>query len=173
MTHDLYAERQATLVATALIHSVTTAKAVATLPKTAPEESLHWKHLTTTTGCIPSYVTITTIQTNHSPLTRDTEDTLTSHDYTTDPVMPEVLATTEETHPTLHPTTIAVSTILQLTDTTDNTPARTHHTGITTTHLDHATFPTGVTLEVIPQTKAYLVQAILTIPLKDHTQRKL
>ena len=30
------------------------------------------------------------------------------------------------------------------------------------THLEHATFPAGVTLEVIPQTKANLLQATLT-----------
>ena len=53
-----------------------------------------------------------------------------------------------------------------------NTHTGTHHTGITVTHLDHATFCTRVTLKVIPQTKANLVQATLTLPLTDHTQRK-
>ena len=47
-----------------------------------------------------------------------------------------------------------------------------HHTDVTVTHLDHAIFPTGVTFKVIPQTKADLVQATLTILLADHTQRK-
>ena len=39
------------------------------------------------------------------------------------------------------------------------------------THLEHATFPTRVTLKFFPQTKANLLQATLTTLLKGHTQK--
>ena len=56
MTSVLCVERQATLVATALMCSVTTAKNSATFPKTALTNSLHWEHFTTTTGHIPGHM---------------------------------------------------------------------------------------------------------------------
>ena len=133
MTNVLSAERQATLVATALW--VTTAKSLDTLPKTAPTKSLHLE-----TPChVPGHVMTTTIETDHSPLTTYTAlvDALTSHVHTL-----------------------------------GNNHARIQHIGITMTHLDHATFPTRVTLKVTPQTKANLVPAALTILLEDHTHRK-
>ena len=49
---------------------------------------------------------------------------------------------------------------------------RIHHTGITATHLVCATFANRLPFKVIPQTKADLVQATITIVLEDHTQRK-
>ena len=162
------------LVTTALMCSVTTAKNLATLPKTALTKCLHQEYLITGTGGVPGCIMTTTIETDHSPLTTDTatEDALTSYDHTTDPTTTEALATIKDMHPTPHPPIAAVCTILWPTGALSNTHARTHHTGITTTHLDNATFPTGITLEGIPQTEANLVQAIFSILFKDHTQRK-
>ena len=112
MTDVLPAERQATLVITALMCSVTTIKSLATLSKTAPTKSLHWEYLATTTGCIHGHIMITTIETGYSPFTTDTarEDALTGHDHTTNPTTIEDLATTKDTsHP--HPTTTAIHTL--------------------------------------------------------------
>ena len=116
----------------------------------------------------------TTIETDHSPLTTDTttEDALNGHNHTTDPTMTEAQATTKDMHPAPHPNTRAVDTILQLTDTLGKTHAMKHPTSITVTHLDDDTFHTGVTDKDIPQTKADLAPATLTIPLEDHTQGK-
>ena len=132
-------------------------KRLATLPKTVLTKYLL---LANTAGCIPRLATTTIIETGHSPLTADsaTEHASTSHDHSTDANMTETLAATEDMHPTSHPTTTVVHTILCLT----NAPCD---------NCDHAPFPTGVSLKVIPQTKANLVQATLTILLKYHTQR--
>ena len=91
------------------------------------------------------------------------------HNHTTDPTMTEALATTKDIHHTPHPTTTAVCVILQLINALGGTHAGTHHISITITHLDHATFPTGVTLKVIPQTKTNLARAMPTILLEDYT----
>ena len=114
MTNVLSVERQATLVITVLMCSITIVRSSATLPKTAPMKSLHWEHLATATDHIPSHAMTTTIEIDHSPLTTDTamEDTLTGHDHTTDPTVTKALATTEDMHPAPNPTAIAVCAIL-------------------------------------------------------------
>ena len=89
------------------------------------------------------------------------------------PTMTEALVITKDMHPTPHhATTMAYCTILWQTDTLGDTLTGTHHTSIAVIHLVHATFPTGVTLKVIPQTEANQVEVTLTILLTDHTQRK-
>ena len=172
MTDALSVERQSTLVTIALRYSVTTVMVSAILPMIALTKSLHWGHLSTITGHIPSHVTTTTIETDNSPLTTDTmmKDALTSHDHNTNPTMTETLATTKDMYPTPHPTTTVVHSVPQLTGTLGNTHIGTHHTGITMPHVDHTTFHTRVILEFIPQTKADLVQATVIILLEDHTQ---
>ena len=95
--------RQATLAATALMHSVTTEE-FGHCAKTAQTKSLHQEHLTTTTGHIPGYFMGTTLGTYHSPLTTHatTEDASPSHYHTTNPVVAEALATIKDMHPTPH-----------------------------------------------------------------------
>ena len=139
-----------------------------------PDKSLHWEHLSTTTGWIPSHVTTITIGTDHSPLTTDTvtEDSSHGNDCTTNFTTTWALVSTEDMHPTPNPTTKAVHASFWLTDTLGHTDTGTHHTLVAVTHLDHATMPTRVTPMVIPQTEADLVWATLIILLKDHAQRK-
>ena len=105
-TNVLSAERQTTLVTTALKCSVTTVKGLATSPMTALTKLLHQEHLITTTGCIPGHTKTTTIETDHNPLTTDTvtEDASASYNHTTDLTVTEALATTKDVHPTPHPT---------------------------------------------------------------------
>ena len=140
------ARRQVTLAATALMCSVTNVKSLDTLPKTTQTKYLHQEHLAIMTGHIPGCITSTIMGTDHS--------------HNTNPTMTEGPATTEDSNPAPHPTTTTVHAILQLTDAPDATHARTCHTSVTVTHLDHATFHSGVTLGVIPQTENSPVQPL-------------
>ena len=173
-TNVLPAVRQTTLVTTALIHSATTMKSLATLHKTVQIKFLHLEHHATTTGCAPGHIMATTIGTDHSFLTTDraVEDTFTSHNHTTDPTMAEALATIEDIHSTTHPTTIAACTLLQLMDALDDILTGTCHTDTTMSHLEHATFPTRIILVVIPYTRTDLLHSTLILLPKGHTQRK-
>ena len=143
MTNILTVERQATLVATALMCSLPLQRVSVTLPKTAPTKSLDWEHPYTTTGCIPSHIITTTIETDHSPLTTDTttEVALTGHNNTTNPTTTKALATTRDTYhfPSNHHSSLHYPC---LTDAlSSNTCTRTHHTSINVTFLDNVTFP--------------------------------
>ena len=86
-----------------------------------------------------------------SNLTTDAakEDALTGQDHTTDPTVAGALAAIRGMHPTPHPMTAAAHNTHKPNDALSNTLAKTHHTGTTVTHLSHAIFPAGVTLETI------------------------
>ena len=160
MTGVLYAPSQATLVTTALICSVLTAKTLATLPRTVQIRSPLQEHHFTKRGHAPNPV-----GTDPSCLNTDTakEAALTGHDHSANATMAEAPATIGGTHPTPHPTNIAAYNTHQLTDALGNTLTGTQHTGTTVTHLRHATSPARVTLKKILWTEANLVKDILQI----------
>ena len=137
-----YLVRQATVVATAQMHSVITVKTLVTSPRTVQTRSLNQEHQVSTTGHTPNHITTTTIRTDLSPLTTDTakEYASTSQDHTTDPTIAEAPAIIGGMHPPSDPTTTTACDTHQLTDTLDNTLTRTHCTSTTLTHLRHANF---------------------------------
>ena len=138
---------QATLVATNLMCSAITVKALATLPRTVQTRSPHQEHQVTMTGHTPHPITTTNIGADPSHLTTDTakNDTSVGQDHTTDPTAAEIPATMEGTHPTSHPTTTAAHNTHQLTHTLGDTLTGTHSMGTSVTHLRHSTFPSGIT----------------------------
>ena len=140
-----------------------------TLPRTVLTQSFHQYHHVTMTGHAPDCVKTTSIGTDASPLTTDTakEDVLTSQDHAANCTAAEALATIRELHHTPHPTSVAVCVTHQLTNALCDTLTGTHHTSTTTTCLQDATFPTGVTLKAIPQTEVNLVQETHTILSTD------
>ena len=174
MTDVLSVVRQATLVATALMHRAITAKSLATSPKTVLTKSLLWEHISFITGHVPKQVMTTTVGTDHSPLTVDAakEDALTSQDHTTDPTMAEALATidTDKSHlPSNHFSSSCYPS-------TDQSPRWHSHQDIPHWHNCDSSktchFPSRVTLGVIPQTEADLVQDTLTILAEGWTKGK-
>ena len=158
MTGVLYVAQQVTLVTIAPMYSVITETALATLPRTIQRRFPHQEHHATMAGHTSNHVMIKTVGTDPSPLITDTakEDALAGQDHTTDPTVVETQAPIGGNHATHHPTTAGPHDTHPPKDTLGDTLTGTHCTSTTVTHLWHATFPTGITLETIVQTKAIL-----------------
>ena len=99
------------LVATASMHSIINAVAMATSSRIVQGKFSHQKYNTTKTGHAPDHIMTTTVGMDPSSFITDAakNDTLTSQDHTTDPTTAEVPATIRGMHSVPHHTTTAAS----------------------------------------------------------------
>ena len=151
--------RQVILVITAMMCTVITVMALATLSRIIKRKFPYQEHHATMTGHIPNHITTMTIGTDPSPFITDVakEEASASQDHTTDPTVEEAPATIRGIHSAPLPTTKAAHDTHLPKDALGDTLTRACHTGTTGTHLQHITLPTGVTLMTILRTKAGLV----------------
>ena len=158
------------LVTTAPVCTVITVMPVATSPRIAQRKSPHWKHHSTTTGCTSNHIT-TTIGTDLSSLQMHSRNMLWWVRIT--PISFWLkLQQLSEAHILLSINHHSSSWYHPPKDALGNALARTHHTGTTVTHLWHATLPTRVTLMIILQIKASLVQDTShNTPYRPYTQK--